>query len=144
MKKLIIPLFFPAIALAAPVSVENAWVAATAPGQEEGAAYMELSSREGATLIGAQSPAAKRVDVHAMSMRGGVMTMRRVDRVEIPPGGKVSLEPGKMHLMLNEIAKPLAPGGSVPIRLTFEHQGRRYDVEVDARVMSMTHHMDMH
>ena len=146
LKKLIATIFClcPVIAFASPVSVTNAWVAATAPGQEEGAAYMDLSSDEGANLVEAQSPVADMVDVHSMTMKKGVMEMRLVKVLEIPAKGRVTLAPGKMHLMLMDVKKQLVPGDHVPIRLTFEHEGKRYTVDVDAKVMSMTHHMDMH
>ncbi|HQT25127.1 MAG TPA: copper chaperone PCu(A)C, partial [Burkholderiales bacterium] len=102
------------------IEVTHAWVAATAPGQQVGGAYMDISSSSDVRLVNAESPVAKKVMIHAMIMKNGVMEMRHRKFLEIPAGKKVSLSPGKMHLMLMDIKKPLAEGDVVPIRLDFE------------------------
>lgn len=133
------------MALAAePVSVTHAWVAATAPGQVEGAAYMDISSNEDAKLVAASSPVASKVDVHIMTMKNGIMEMRPVKVLDIPAGKTVNLAPGKMHLMLMDVKKPLVPGDKVSLKLSFMQGGKKSTLDVEAPVMSMADHMDMH
>lgn len=131
-------------AFAGGLSVTHAWAAATAPGQEVGGAYMDISSDMDAKLVRAESPAAKKVMIHNMMMKNGVMEMRAMKSLAIPAGKTVRLSPDGMHLMLMDIRKPLLQGEHVPIKLTFVHGGKEIGVDVDAEVMSMESHMDMH
>lgn len=105
---------------AAPVAISHAWARATAPGQNVGAAYLELKSTTDLMLTKAESPAAGSVEVHTMSMKDGVMEMRMQDTLELPAGQAVKLEPGGLHLMLFDLKKPLKVGESVPMTLRFQ------------------------
>jgi len=105
---------------AAPVAISHTWARATAPGQNVGAAYLELKSATDSTLIKAESPAAGSVEIHKMSMKNGVMEMRMQDTLELPAGQAVKLEPGGLHLMLFDLKKPLKVGENVPLTLHFQ------------------------
>ena len=50
------------------------------------------------------------MDDDAMDDGAGMMEMRPVDRIEIPAGETVALEPGGYHVMLKELAAPLEAG----------------------------------
>ncbi len=65
------------------------------------------------------------------TMGGGMMTMREVDRIEVPAGETVVFEPGGYHVMLLDLAEPLEVGDTVEVTLTFERAG---DVVVTAEV----------
>ena len=126
-------------ALAAPawaeVTARDAWVRGTVPAQKSTGAFMTLTSREGAKLVGVASPVAKRAEIHESAMQSGVMHMRAVPAVELPAGKAVALQPGGFHVMLLGLAKGLAEGESVPLTLTIEApDGKRSTVEVQARV----------
>jgi periplasmic copper chaperone A len=132
----------------AQVTVSHSWVKATVPGQKVGAAYMELKSTESAALVSAASPAAGVTEVHEMKMEGGVMKMRAVERIELPAGETVKLEPGGYHVMLMGLRKPLKAGEMVPITLTVETSDKkRHSVRVQAPVResgpSSPPHMNM-
>ncbi len=59
-----------------------------------------------------------------MSMEGGVMKMRPVEGgLEIPPGGTVDAQAGRMHVMLVDLKHPLEPGKMVEVTLKFEKAG---------------------
>ncbi|HEY0563613.1 MAG TPA: copper chaperone PCu(A)C, partial [Methylophilus sp.] len=58
------------------VTITDAWVRATAPGQKVGAAYMTLTSDADTTLVAVASPNAGEVEIHSMTMNNGVMKMR--------------------------------------------------------------------
>jgi periplasmic copper chaperone A len=51
---------------------------------------------------------------------GGMMEMRPVDRIEVPAGETVALEPGGYHVMLKELVAPLEDGATVEVTLVFE------------------------
>jgi len=87
-------------AVAANVTVSNAWARATMPGQPVSAAYMQIKSDTNAKLIGVSSSAVPQVEVHEMKMDGDVMQMREVKAIDLPKGKTVALEPGEFHIML--------------------------------------------
>jgi len=95
-----------------------------------GAGYMTLVNR-GKTadaLIGAESPAAQKVEMHASTMAGGVMKMSQELRVPLPAGGQVAFAPGGRHLMLIGLKKPLKTGDKAPVTLHFA-SGEQLKVE---------------
>jgi len=122
---------------AEPASVRNAWVRAPVAGQPVAGAYLELESARDAALVGAESALARRVELHTMTMEGGVMRMRPVPRIDLPANKPVKLAPGGLHLMLFGVNQPLKPGSRVPLTLILEAaDGTRSAVSVDAEVRS--------
>ena len=119
-------------ALAANISITDAWARATMPGQKVSAAYLQIRSDADARLIGASSPAVPRVEVHEMKMDGDVMRMREVKAIELPKGKTVSLEPGGLHIMLMNLTKPIVAGEVIPLTLVVESGGKQQTLEVKA------------
>ncbi len=105
------------------LAVREARVLATVPGQGVAAAYMTLESPLAARIVAAESDVAASVQIHAMSMDGGIMRMRRMDGLDLPAGRAVRLAPGAVHLMLVGLSKPLQPGDAVAIRFTVRERG---------------------
>lgn len=60
-----------------------------------------------------------------------MMTMQEVDRIPVPAGGSVALEPGGYHIMLMDLVAPLEVGTTLTVTLTFEEAG---EVVVTAEV----------
>ena len=115
----------------ASVEITAIWARATPGGAENGAAYLTALSPNGDRLIGATTPAAARTELHEATMEGGVMRMREVPAIDLPPGQAVTLKPGGLHIMMMGLKQPLQQGQSVPLTLTFEKAGPR---EVSAGV----------
>ncbi|HEU0215839.1 MAG TPA: copper chaperone PCu(A)C [Stellaceae bacterium] len=107
------------------VQITDAWARATPGGAQAAAAYVTLESPAGDRLTGVSTPAAHKADIHEMSMDNGVMKMRPVDGVDLPPGQKVTLKPGGYHIMLTGLANPLVEGQSFPLTLDFAKAGER-------------------
>jgi len=112
----------------------------TAPQEKNGAAYMTISSTDGDTLTAVSVPAsvAGEAQLHETttsggSMSGGMKGMKEVSSITIPAGGSVTLKPGGYHVMLMDLAKPIAAGATVPLTLTFQKAGT---VKVDAPARS--------
>lgn len=117
------------------VRAENAWARATAPGQAAAAAYFDLTSSAAAVLVAASSPAAEKAELHTMSMEGGVMRMRPVDKVDLPAAKTVRFARGGLHVMLIGLKNPLKAGGRVPLALTIRAaDGARSTINVEADV----------
>lgn len=118
-----------------PVSISGPWARVTAPEAKTSAAYMTIASKDGDVLTKASVPAsiAGMAQLHGTTTSGESMSamkgMKEVEKIDVPAGGSVQLKPGGYHIMLMELAKPIAAGDTVPVTLTFEQAG---EVTVDA------------
>lgn len=108
-----------------PIAVTQGWTRPAVAGIN-GAGYFTVIDRGalGDRLTGAASPAAARVSIHLSRMAAGVMTMRPLSGVDLPPRGTVSFAPGGLHLMLEGLRHPLKVGDRVPVALRFVRAGR--------------------
>jgi len=126
-----------AMTLAAPVRADDvkagdlvitqAWSRATPSGAKVGGAYLTVENKGTAPdkLVSGSADIAGRVEVHEMSMDGGVMKMRPLDQgLVIEPGKTVKLAPGGYHIMLMDLKSPLKQGEKVPVTLQFEKAGK--------------------
>lgn len=135
------------------IEISDAWVRTSPSMASAGAAYMEVSNTGDSddALIGAavDPGIAATVEIHeTVTMDsddggmgsdttmgdmgtdttmegGGMMTMQPVERIDIPAGGSVSLEPGGYHVMFLDLAAPFEAGDSIEITLTFENAGEQ-------------------
>lgn len=105
----------------ADVKVERGWARATVQGQSSSGAYMTLTAKDGARLVGISSPMAGVVEVHEMKMDGDVMKMRGVPELELPAGKKIELKPGGYHVMVMDLNAPLVKGSTFPLTLEFKN-----------------------
>jgi periplasmic copper chaperone A len=122
------------------LTVVHPWMPATPEGATTGAGYLTLTN-SGATpmrLTGATTAVAARVEMHVMSVDGGVMRMRPIDGVDIAPGATVTLKPGGSHLMLIGLRKPLLREDMVPMTLVFAG-GKTLAVEFYVEAMGAGH-----
>ncbi|MGE5522632.1 MAG: copper chaperone PCu(A)C [Rhodospirillaceae bacterium] len=132
-------------AAAAAVTAEQAWVRATAPGQSVAAGYMKLRSDAPAAVVEIRTPIAALAEIHEMTMQGGVMKMRRVERLPLPANDVVELKSGGHHIMFTSLTKPLKDGDKVPVTLVIERPDKkREEVRVDAVVRSAPPAMPVH
>lgn len=117
------------------VEVKDAWVRATVPGQKGTGAFMNITAKDGAKLVGASSPVAGVVEVHEMKMDGDIMRMRAVPVLELPAGQTVQLKPGGYHVMLMELKQGLPKDSTVPLTLRLQDaQGVETRMEVSVPV----------
>jgi len=111
---------------AGPLMIERPWARATPPAAQTGAAYFTLHNSGDADerLVSVDAPIARRAELHAHQVENGVMRMRQVAAIVLPPGGQVALQPGGLHVMLIGLEAPLRVDESFPFTLTFERAGR--------------------
>jgi copper(I)-binding protein len=121
------------------VTVNDAWVRATVPGQKATGAFMKITAKDGATLVAASSPAAGVVQVHEMKMDAGVMKMRELKGgLPLPAGQAVELRPGSYHVMLMDLKAPLPKDTLVPLTLVVKNaQGVESKVELKVSVSAV-------
>ncbi len=126
-------------ALAADIEVTTPWVRGTVSGQQATGAFMEVTSKSGAVLVGAASPVAGITEIHEMKMDGGVMKMRAIARLDLPSGKPVKLAPGGYHVMLMDLKQPLKKGEIVPITLRVEGKNNTVEtIDIKAEVRDLT------
>jgi hypothetical protein len=114
------------------LKIQHPWSRPTAPGVGVGVGYMVIvNSGKADTLLAASTPAADRVELHLTRFEAGMMKMRQVERVELPAGATVRLEPGGLHMMLIGLKQPLAEGARLPLVLRF---GKAGEVKVELEV----------
>jgi hypothetical protein len=120
----------------ADIEVNSAWARPTVAGQMGTGAFMHLTSKEGARLLGASSDVAGVVEIHEMAMQGNVMQMRAIRSLDLPPGSTVELKPGGHHMMLMDLKRPLATGEKIKVELRLETRDKKLvtqPVEVEVR-----------
>jgi copper(I)-binding protein len=104
------------------LAIDGAYVRAVPPGQPNSAAFMKVSnnSETDHAMVGGSSPVADVVELHTHTMDGGMMRMRRVEKIDLPAGETVSLQPGGLHVMLIGLKQKLVPEEKIPLTLRFE------------------------
>ena len=116
------------------LSVTGAWVRPPQGVDRPAAAYLEIvGGPQADALLGVASSAAAMVEVHETTTDASGMTgMHPIERLEIPAGATVTLEPGGYHLMLMGVLEgAIEVGKTVELRLTFETAG---EIVVQAEV----------
>jgi copper(I)-binding protein len=128
-----------ATAQAQNVTVNDAWVRATVPGQKATGAFMKITAKDGGTLVAASSPAAGVVQVHEMKMDAGVMKMRELaGGLPLPAGQAVELRPGSYHVMLLDLKAPLQRDTLVPLTLVVKNaKGGESRIELQVKVSAV-------
>lgn len=104
----------------AEVTIADAWVRASAPGQQVGAAYMTLTSKAPSELVYVEASVAESAEIHSMTMNNGVMKMRALESLSLVPNKPAKLAPGGFHIMLMDLKAPLKVGEKVKFRLCFK------------------------
>ena len=120
----------------ADVEVQSAWARPTVAGQTGTGAFMNLTSKEGARIIGASSDVAGVVEIHEMAMEGNVMRMRPIRSLDLPSARMVELKPGGHHMMLMDLKRPLAAGEKIKVELRLETRDKKLvtqPIEIEVR-----------
>jgi copper(I)-binding protein len=121
------------------IHIEHPWSRTVPKGANVAVGYLEIKNT-GTTpdrLIGGSSEIAGRLEIHVMSMNGGVMTMRPLEGgLEIAPGKSVKLAPSGYHLMFLDLKEPPVQGKFFRGTLVFEKAGK-VDVEFDVEGMGL-------
>ena len=128
----LVALGLPVAAFAQALTISGAWVRAMPPGQAMTAAYLKLENPgDRVAFVDGVEASAGRASLHETRQRDGRVQMVAAERVEIPAGGAVSLEPGGLHVMIMGLARTPAEGETVTLCVT----GSAPRVCIDAPVL---------
>lgn len=116
------------------VQVIHPWARETPPGAPAAAVYFTVSNKgtNADRLLGADTPAAGKAELHESVHEGDTMKMKPVQALDVPATGKAKLAPMGYHLMLLDLKEPLKDGKAFPLTLHFEKAGD-LKVEVDVQ-----------
>jgi len=89
------------------------------------AVYFTLANSGGRDrLLSVDAEGVGKASLHETSMDGDIMRMRAIDGgIEVPARGRVRLSANGRHVMIQDLATPLAVGSTVRLKLRFERQG---------------------
>ena len=120
-----------------PLTARDAWVRAAPTAQMNTAAFAVLENRTDreVVIVSVASTASRVTEMHEMRDDNGIMRMRRIERLTVPPRGVVTLKPGGLHLMLMGLTAPLQAGATVTLTLTFA-DGSSMEVAAGVRPLS--------
>ena len=108
------------------LEIRHPWARPLPPTAKNGAAFLTITNQgnQDDHLVGAYTEIADSVEVHHHVHENGMMKMRKLEALAIPPGKTVVFESGGLHLMLMGLNKPLTEGESFNLELIFEIAGR--------------------
>lgn len=116
----------PACAADAPITIAHPWLRATPRTAPVAGGYATITNggSEPDTLLSASLAVAPEGQIHSMTMKNGVMEMRRLDEgLTVAPGATVTLRPGGDHLMFLNPKAQLKEGENVKGTLVFKRAG---------------------
>jgi periplasmic copper chaperone A len=103
------------------VTFSEQWVSASDTGMVGVFGNLTNTGHHDARIVGGESPAAGRVEVHEVVADGGGKSMRpKAGGIAVPAGGSHQLAPGGDHLMLMDLREPMQPGVDVALTVLFE------------------------
>ncbi|MEY2883863.1 MAG: hypothetical protein RL490_1587 [Pseudomonadota bacterium] len=94
----------------------HAWVRLNAVPGRPAAGYLTITGGGQPDRLVAVTAPGVRVEMHSMTMAGGVMSMQKLDGLAVPAGAIISFAPGGNHLMLFGLGQVPA---SLPLTLKF-------------------------
>ncbi len=107
--------------------IQNIWVKTPPKGAKVAGGYVTITNmgKTSDHLIGGIFPNARKVEIHAMSMKDNIMMMQKLEKgLEIQPGQTVQLKPGSFHLMIMGLSGHLNKGDSGTGELHFKNAGK--------------------
>jgi len=122
--------------------IEDAWVAEAPPVAPVMGGYMKIANKTDKliSITSASCPDFEKTEIHEMSMSGGMMKMRQIDKLDVPANGKVELQPGGYHLMLIKPKQTFKKGDILTVTLhTADGQSQAVKMEVKERKSSDEH-----
>ena len=109
-------------------------VVGAVPG-DSAAVYVELENSGGDdALIGATCDCDAEISLHVTEDLDGISIMTGADRLDVPTGSTLELDPGGSHLMVQDLQSPLTAGSTIDITL---HFARSEDLSVTVPVVPL-------
>jgi periplasmic copper chaperone A len=108
------------------LEISRAWARMASNVTDTAGGFFTVANNSSAPdrLVAARSPAAERIEIHAIKVVGTVIRMRPLENgLVFHPGFTVHLRPRGYHLLMTGLKALLVQGAKVPVTLTFEKAG---------------------
>ena len=118
------------------IKVDGAWMRAVPPSVSDTAIYLTITNlgKDKVELTGGKTPIADSVEPMITTRSGEgakqELGMASVNSLEVPPGGKLVLEPGGNHLMVTGLKKHPAEGEKVSLTIKLEPGDHEIQLEI--------------
>jgi hypothetical protein len=118
-----------------PLQISKPWTRVVPEASKVSAGFMRITNtgKEADTLLSGSADIAEKIEIHEMTVTGGMMRMRELKPgLVIKPGETVELKPGSFHVMFMGLKALPKQGQPVKGTLVFEKAGSvaiTYDVE---------------
>ncbi|GJQ53203.1 MAG: hypothetical protein HKUEN02_20500 [Anaerolineaceae bacterium] len=114
-------LFCAACAPKTGIEVRDAWMNPASQGAT-GGVYLTIHNYDKTddALVGVSAEVSQAAEIHESKLENDVMRMRMVESAALPAGKSVEFAPGGWHIMLVNLARPLADGDTIEIVLHFQ------------------------
>jgi len=116
------------------LAISDAWAPPTKAGATVAKVYMIIENRgnESERLLSARSPLAKSARFIEDDPQNGVI--EQVAYLEVRPRRPVTMRPGRVHVELEGLNKPLVKGSTFPLTLVFAFAGPvEVPIDIDER-----------
>jgi periplasmic copper chaperone A len=113
------------------IEIHRPWARQAVETPERAGGFFTLinTGTEPDRLVAASSPAAGKIEIHAIKVLGADIGMRpREGGLALPAGVTLTLQPRGYHLLLIDLTAPPIPGARLAVTLVFEKAGS-IDVE---------------
>mgnify|MGYP001953844396 CR=1 FL=1 len=130
------------VSVKAQLAVEDGFVRGMPPGQPTTAAFFTLHNdgSEKVTIVEVVSDSAKVAEIHRHLHKNGMMSMQKVERLEIPAKTRFEFSTGGHHLILIGLHKALREGDKVTVEFVTD-SGRTVAATLPVRsVLNEPHH----
>lgn len=103
--------------------IDDAYIISPAPGMKNTSGGMTVMVQGAPSeLVSVESDIAPRIELHTMSMKDGMMSMRRAESFPITSEAPLELTRGGNHMMLFGIDGVLEVGTNIDLKLTFQQE----------------------
>ena len=108
------------------IDIQSPWSRELPPTSPNGAVYLTLTNHgtQPDKLLSASTDVAELVEIHSHILEDGMMKMRRVESVDLPPHKAVLFSPGGYHFMLIGLKRPLEADDRFQLLLEFEQNSQ--------------------
>jgi periplasmic copper chaperone A len=116
------------------LAISDAWAAPTPAGAAKAGVFMIIENRGGDTerLLSVRSTIARAARFIEDDPSSGVI--EQIAYIEVRPRRPVALRPGRIHVELQGLSKPLVKGSTFPLTLVFAFAGPvEVPIDVDER-----------
>jgi len=108
------------------IHIQSPWSRELPPTSPNSAVYLTLTNHgtQPEKLLSASTDVAELVEIHSHILEDGMMKMRRVESVDLPPHKAVLFSPGGYHFMLIGLKRPLEADDRFQLLLEFEQNSQ--------------------